>query len=72
MGARIGPEVGYLAERGGELVGRYLTLRGALEATHTAFVRSHAPGYTGDAEFTSHTERGAEVQVLDFRQVTTR
>lgn len=54
---RIGPEVGYVAEREGELVGRYVTLRGALEATHTAFVRSHAPGYTGYPEFTSHRER---------------
>ncbi|MFC5791920.1 hypothetical protein EDM22_13780 [Agromyces tardus] len=48
---RIGAEVGYVAELRGELVGRYRTLRGAIEMTHLAFVRSHAPGFQGYPDF---------------------
>ncbi|GAA4053180.1 hypothetical protein [Agromyces indicus] len=41
---RVGSEVGYLAESDTRLVGRYRTLRAALEAAHHVFVRSHALG----------------------------
>lgn len=51
---RVGAEVGYVAELGGEPVGRFVTLRAALEATHQAFVRSHTPGFQGYPVFTSH------------------
>ncbi len=51
---RVGDEVGYVAEFSGLLVGRYRSLRDSLEATHQAFVRSHAPGFKGYPEFTSH------------------
>lgn len=48
---RRGPEVGYRATTWHEqpeqrhLVGYYRTLRAACEATHLAFIRSHAPGH---------------------------
>lgn len=53
---RIGSEVGYVATLGEDPVGRYRSLRGALEAAHNAFIRSHAPGFQGYPEFTSHRE----------------
>ncbi|GAA1942373.1 hypothetical protein [Agromyces allii] len=34
----------YVAERPGERVGRYSTLRAAVEAVHTAFIAAHTPG----------------------------
>ncbi|GAA1768353.1 hypothetical protein [Agromyces humatus] len=48
---RVGAEVGYVAEFAGSIVGRYRTLRAALEATHQAFIQSHAPGFKGYPKF---------------------
>ena len=52
---RIGAEIGYLAEFRVVLVGRYTNLQAALEATHLAFVRSHAPGGGKAATYPIHT-----------------
>lgn len=52
---RVGAEVGYVAERDGELIGRYTQLRAALEAVHHAFVRSHAPGGSKPATYPIRT-----------------
>ncbi|PWC05421.1 hypothetical protein [Agromyces badenianii] len=41
---RIGAEVGYVGELQDAPVGRWKTLRAAIEAVHHAFVASHAPG----------------------------
>ena len=41
---RVTDQVGYVGELDGQFVGRYRTLRAALEAVHLAFVRSHGPG----------------------------
>ncbi|WP_173921732.1 hypothetical protein [Agromyces sp. Marseille-P2726] len=52
---RIADEVGYVSEFDGQLVGRYRTLRAALEAVHLAFVRSHGPGpFQGYPKFEPH------------------
>jgi hypothetical protein len=36
--------LGYTAELAGERVGRYASLRAAVEGVHQVWVRSHAPG----------------------------
>lgn len=41
---RVGAEVGYLGTFRDVPVGRYTTLRAALEHVHLAFIRAHAPG----------------------------
>ena len=48
---RVGSEVGYIAEFDAALVGRFLTLWAALEATHHAFIQSHAPGFKRYPQF---------------------
>lgn len=56
---RVGAEVGYVAELDEILVGRFLSLRAALEATHHAFVRSHTPGFKGYPQF-DYSETGSD------------
>jgi hypothetical protein len=52
---RVESQVGYVAEHSGVLVGRFRTLRAALEATHQASVRSHAPGGATASRYPIHT-----------------
>lgn len=41
---RVGEEVGYVGVFRGTPVGRWKTLRAALEGVHGTFLRAHAPG----------------------------